>query len=278
MNNHLLLYLLYGLVAGFSEFTPVSASAHQALFPMLLRFDSAWPMLRLFVHAGALAAVLLLYWQRVNHIYNELRLVSLPPRQRKRPPDTEAILDARLISIAAIPAMIGAICSAFLFRGGTDLLWLAILLIGGAVLTYVPDYVPGGDRRTGAMAPLEGLLLGVCAGCSIIPGISRVGLMLALALLRKCNRGSILDLILLISGVMLAAMLLVDLASILISGFAGFSLLRLMGCLLAAISSFGGGIGAILMMRFLSVKTGFSGFAFYGWGLGLVSFILYLMV
>lgn len=128
------------------------------------------------------------------------------------------------------------------------------------------------------MAPLEGLLLGVCAGCSIIPGISRVGLMLALALLRKCNRGSILDLILLISGVMLAAMLLVDLASILISGFAGFSLLRLMGCLLAAISSFGGGIGAILMMRFLSVKTGFSGFAFYGWGLGLVSFILYLMV
>lgn len=278
MNNHLLLYLLYGLIAGFSEFTPVSASAHQALFPMLLRFDSTWPMLRFFVHAGALASVLLLYWQRINHIYNELRLVSLPPRQRKRPPDIEAILDARLTAIAAIPALIGAICSAFLFRSGTNLFWLAIFLIGGAVLTYVPDYVPGGDRRTGSMSPLEGLLLGVCAGCSIIPGISRVGLMLALALLRKCNRSYILDLILLISGVMLAGMALVDFSSILISGFAGFSLLRLIGCLLAAAASFGGSIGAILMMRFLAVKTGFYGFAFYGWGLGLVSFILYLMV
>lgn len=278
MNNHLLLYLVYGFIAGFSEFTPVSASAHQALFPMLLRFDSTWPMLRFFVHAGALAAVLLLYWQRVNHIYNELRLVSLPPRQRKRPPDIESILDARLMSIAAIPALIGAICSTFLFRRNADLLWLAILLIGGAILIYVPDYVPGGDRKTGAMSPLEGVLLGVCAGCSIIPGISKVGLMLALALLHKCSRSYILDLILLISGVMLVEMLLVDLASILISGFAGFTLLRLIGCLLAAIASFGGGIGAILMMRFLSVKTGFSGFAFYGWALGLVSFILYLMV
>lgn len=278
MNNHFLLYLLYGFIAGFSEFTPVSASAHQALFPMLLRLDSAWPMLRFCVHSGALASVMLLYWQRVNHIYNELRLVSLPPRQRKRPPDTEAILDARLISIAAIPALIGAICSAFFSRGGTDLLWLAIFLTGGAVLVYVPDYVPGGDRKTGAMSPLEGVLLGICAGCSIIPGISRVGLMLALALLRKCSRSHILDLILLISGVMLAENILVDFVSILVSGFSGFTLLRLIGCLLAAMASFGGGIGAIFMMRFLSVKTGFSGFAFYGWGLGLVSFILYLMV
>ena len=53
---------------------------------------------------------------------------------------------------------------------------------------------------------------------------------------------------------------------------------RFIGCMMAAAASFGGGIGAILLMRFLSVKTGFSGFAFYGWGLGLVSFILYLMV
>jgi hypothetical protein len=33
-----------------------------------------------------------------------------------------------------------------------------------------------------------------------------------------------------------------------------------------------------MMMRHLAVKTGFSGFAFYGWSLGLFSFILYLMV
>ena len=278
MNNHLLLYLFYGFIAGFSEFTPVSASAHQALFPMLLRFDSTWPILRFFVHAGALAAVVLLYWQRLNHIWHEVRLVALPPRQRKRPPDIDAVLDSRLTLMAVVPTLIGSICSAFLFRNGANLLWLATLLIFGAILIYLPDYVPGGDRKTGSMSPLEGLMLGVCAGCSIIPGVSGVGLMLALGLLLKCDRRYILDLILLISGMMLAERMLVDFVSIFAAGFAGFSLMRFIGCMMAAAASFGGGIGAILLMRFLSVKTGFSGFAFYGWGLGLVSFILYLMV
>ena len=274
----LVLYIFYGLVAGFSQFAPVSASAHQALFPMLLRFDSTWPMLHFFVHAGALAALVLLYRTRLTHIYQEMQIVALPHRKRKRPPDMDAVLDASLSIMAFIPMLIGAIFSAFLFRSGTNLLWLAIFLISGAVLIYIPDYVPGGDRKTGAMSRLEGLLLGVCAAMGMIPGVSRVGLMLAVGLLLKCERRYILDLIFLICGVMLAQLLVVDFVSIIFSGFAGFTFLRFLGCLLAAVASFGGGIGAIMMMRHLSVKTGFSGFAFYGWGLGLFSFILYLMV
>ena len=278
MNDNLLLYILYGLVSGFSEYTPVSASAHQALFSMLLKFDSYWPMLRFFVHGGALGAFVLLYWQRLNHIYQELRLIMLPPRRRKRPPDVDTVLDVRLAMMALIPAMIGAICSAFMAKADTNLFWLAFLLIGGAAAIYVPNYVPGGNLKTKAMSPLDGLLLGLCAGCSVIPGISRVGLMLAIGLLRKCDRSYILDMALLISGATLLGMMAVDMLCIPFGGFAGFSFLHLFGCLLAAAASFGGGIGAILMMRFLVVKTGFSGFAFYGWGLGLFSFILYLMV
>ncbi len=278
MNQNLLLYILYGLVSGFSEYTPLSASGHQALFPMLLKFDSNWPMLRFFVHAGAVAALVLLSRQRLMHLYQQMRLVALPPRQRKRPPDMDAVLDVRLISTALLPALVGAIASAFLAKASTSLLMLALMLLGGAVLLYVPDYVPGGNRKTGAMTPLDGLLLGLCAGCSVIPGISRVGLMLAVGLLRKCDREYILDMTLLIAGGMLAAMLPVDLFHAVFTGFSGFTFVRLLGCLLAAGAAFGGSVGAILMMRFLAVKTGFSGFAFYGWGLGLFSFMLYLMV
>ena len=278
MSHNLLLYLFYGLIAGFSELTPLSASAHQALFPMLFRFDSTWPMLRFFVHAGSLTAIVLHYRDRINHIRQEMKLVSSSPRQRKRPPDMDAVLDARFIFMSVAPALLGAICSAFLFRRGIHLLTLSVLLIAGAALIYIPDYLPGGDRKTWAMSPLEGLLMGLCAGCSIIPGVSRVGLMLVFALLRKCDRTFILDIVILISGVMLAALMLVDAFSFLISGLSGLSFLRILGCLLAACASFGGGVGAILMMRFLAVKTGFSGFAFCGWGLGLVTFVLYLMV
>lgn len=278
MNHNLLMYILYGIVSGFSEFTPLSASAHQALFPMILRFDSHWPILRFFVHAGALGAVVFLYWQRLSHIYQEMKTVSLPPKLRKRPPDMDAVLDTRLIMMALIPMLIGAICSFFTAKSNPSLLLVAIMLVVGAVLIYVPDYVPGGNRKTREMAPIDGLLLGLCAGCSVIPGVSRVGLMLSICLLRKCDRNYILDMVLMTSGVMLVGMLCVDLISILFGGFTGFSFLRFCGCILAAVASFGGGVGAILMMRFLAVKTSFSGFAFYGWGLGLFSFILYLMV
>lgn len=276
--GQLLMYIFYGLVAGFSQFAPVSASAHQALFPMLFRFDSTWPMLRLFVHGGALAALIFVYRDRLTHIYRQIRLVTLPARQRKLPPDMDAVLDASISMMAVIPMLIGAILSGILMRDGADLFGMGIRLIIGAALIYLPDYVPGGDRKTGAMTRAEGLLLGLCAAFGQITGLSQVGLMLALGLLLKCDRQYILELILLICGVLLAELMLVDLVSMIVTGFSGFTFLRLLGCLFAAASAFGGGIGAILMMRHLAVKTGFSGFAFYGWGLGLFSLILYLMV
>jgi undecaprenyl-diphosphatase len=276
--GQLLMYIFYGLVAGFSQFAPVSASAHQALFPMLLRFDSGWPMLRLFVHGGALVALIFLYRERLTHIYREMQIVTLPARQRNRPPDMDAVLDASISMMAVIPMLIGAIVSAFLPHDGARLLPMSICLMLGAVLIYVPDFVPGGDRKTGAMTRAEGVLLGICAALSIIPGLSRVGLMISLGLLLKCDRHYICELILLICGVMLAELMLIDLISIFVTGFSGFTILRFLGCILAAFASFGGGVGAIMMMRHLAVKTGFSGFAFYGWSLGLFSFILYLMV
>ena len=88
----------------------------------------------------------------------------------------------------------------------------------------------------------------------------------------------ILDLLMLICGIMLAEMMLVDLISFFVTGFAGLTLLRIVCCIFACASACGGGCGAIMLMRHLAVKTGFSGFAFYGWGLGLFSLILYLMV
>ena len=109
MNHNLLLYIFYGLVSGFSEFTPLSQSAHQALFPMVLNFDSTWPLLRFFVHLGALGGLVFLNWQKLNHFYHEIKMFSVSPRYRKRPSDVGAVLDVRLVIMAFVPMMIGAV-------------------------------------------------------------------------------------------------------------------------------------------------------------------------
>ncbi len=278
MNEHPLLYALYGLVAGFSEFVPVSASAHQMLFSKLLGFDSYRPMVMLFVHAGMLGALIFQFRKRLFHIRWELQLVSLPAKRRKRPPDIDAVLDARLVMTAAVPALLGAALSFLAEWYCQQLLLLSLLLIGGATAIYSPDYLRGGNRKIRAMSRLDGILLGLCAGLSVIPGFSAMGSMLALGLIRKCDRAYLTELSLLIFLPFLGGSMIADLIGIFVSGFSGISFAVFFGSLLAAACAFGSGIAAILLMRYLSVKIGFSGFSYYGWGLGLFSFILYLMV
>lgn len=276
--GQLLQYVFYGLVAGFSQFIPVSSSAHQKLFYLLLKFDSQQALLRLFVHGGALGAFLLFYRQKVSHIYEQFRLTGDPSGRRRRLLDMDAVLDGKLVRTACIPALIGALLSGLATRLPNELLLMAVLLILSGIVIYIPDYFPGGSRRARGAMPVEAFFLGFFAGISVVAGISAMALMLGFGLLKRFDRSYLLDLCILILGVSLVGFLATDLLGILVSGFSGFEVKNLIGCLLAAAASFGGTVGGILTMRNLAVKTGFSAFAFYNWGLGLFIFILYLML
>jgi hypothetical protein len=47
---------------------------------------------------------------------------------------------------------------------------------------------------------------------------------------------------------------------------------------LASLTAFVGSYLGITFIRFLAVKVGFSGFAYYSWGAALFAFILYLTI
>lgn len=278
MIKNMFIYLFYGFLSGFSQYTPLSASAHQGMFPMLFESYGSLHLVRFCVHIGALGAFVCMYWQRMSHIYREIKVVSLSPKLRKRPPDMNAVLEARLLLMSLPAVLIGAVCSVFVAKLDLNLFWLSIVLVIGAALIYLPDYIRGGNRTIKTLLPIEGIVFGVCAGLSIIPGVSVVGLILAIGQLRKCDRSYMLDISLLIAGLLVFFVCVTDLITLIFGGFDWLSVRVVLAGLLAAGASFGGGISAILMMRFLAVKTGFSGFAFYGWALALFCFILYIMV
>jgi undecaprenyl pyrophosphate phosphatase UppP len=59
--------LIYGLISGFSELFPISASAHNILFTMFSGFTI--PLLwRVTCHLGALLALLFFYRHQLKHI------------------------------------------------------------------------------------------------------------------------------------------------------------------------------------------------------------------
>ena len=59
---------------------------------------------------------------------------------------------------------------------------------------------------------------------------------------------------------------------------ATLSFISFLCCITAALMSFIGAYLGICMIRFIAVRVGYSGFAYYSWGLALLTFILYLTI
>lgn len=278
MDWNVLLYILYGLILGLGEILPVSPSAHGVLITFMTTWDNQQPLMLLMCHFASLVALVICLRHRIAHIRAELRIASTPPRRRKRQPDLIAVLDGRVITAICVPMAICLLLSRSAYSTFDSLPMLTLMLVISGILVYIPQFLRGANRDARHMSRKDSLILGLCAGLSAIPGISRMGALLSAGLMRGCEKHYILDVALLASIPALVVLILVDAVALITAGLAGITAMAVLYCALAAAAAFGGTWLAILVMRFLSVNAGYSVFAYYSWGLGLFSFILYLMV
>ena len=128
------------------------------------------------------------------------------------------------------------------------------------------------------LTPFDGVIFGLVSGFGILPGFSRMGAHMSVASLRGADRQHSLGMALILGIPALAAFCLLDLIWLILSGFAGISILLVLKGILAAIAAYIGTWFGITFVRFLSVKNGYSVFAYYCWGAALFVFILYLMI
>lgn len=277
MDWNLIYYLLYGFLAGMGELLPVSSAAHGYLIQLMTRFDTAQPILLLSVHFACLVAVCVYCRRRIGHIRRELKIASLPDKQRKRQPDEMAVLDAKVIFAGLIPLLTGAALSSVAYQKLAALPVLSVFLLLGGIILYIPQFLPGANKDSRSLSGMDGTILGLSAAVGVIPGISRMGTMISVGLMKGCDRSYILDIALLASVPMLLGLMIVDTVMLLMAGLT-IEAMTVVYCLIAAAAAFGGGLLAIVIMRFLSVKSNFYGFAYYNWGLALFSFLVYLMI
>lgn len=277
MDWNIVYYILYGFLAGLGELLPVSSTAHGYLIQLMSQFDTFAPALLLSVHFACFIAVCVYNRRRIGHIRRELKIASLPANKRKRQPDMVAVLDAKVILTALIPLLIGVGLSSLAFRKLGTLPAISLLLLIGGVVLYIPQYLPGANKDSRSLSRKDALMLGISGAVGVIPGISRIGTMISVGLMKGCDRGYILDIALLASLPVLLGLMIVDCVAIAMAP-AAIGLMMLLYCLLAAAAAFGGAWLAMVIMRFLSVKSNFYGFAYYNWGLALFSFLVYLMI
>ncbi len=278
MRGNIIEMFFFGLVSGLAEILPISASAHQFLLSYVCGFDGHDPVLQLSVHIAVLLALAISCRHRIAHLYRENRIAALKRGRRKRQPDSAAVADWKLMMTALTPIVIGLVLQEIMAFSLESLWVVAVFLILNGIILYIPQYMDSGNRDARNLSRVDGLLMGVLSITGILPGVSRIAAVSIFGQLRKGNRAYILDMALLLSIFWIAGLLLLDLVAIFGSAAASLGMLEALGYLLAAAAAFGGAYSAIILVRYLAVRIGFSGFTYYSWGLGFACFILYLMI
>lgn len=265
--------LIYGAISGFAEVLPISSIAHQALLLELFggKMD---PLLQLFSHLGTLIALVLAMMPMLLRMRRERRIGRTPKNRRRRQPDMITMLEIRFTKTGII-SMLVLFLAYPLVHNLYERLWLlAILVALNGIVIYIPQYLPGANKKAQSLSSLDAMIMGLCGGLGVIPGFSRVGLAMSAAMIRGTQRQYAVEVSLFITLPALLVMVLLDILSI--SG----AVITGMGLFCAICSGFLSFLTAwlaIQLMRYLAVQIGFSGFAYYCWGFALLSLILYLI-
>ena len=266
--------VIYGLLGGLFEFLPVSPDAHQALLLRLAGLGQPGYGMSLAVHIGALAAVIFSCFGKINKLALERRIAALPPRKRKRQPETVSLSELRLLKTAAIPVVLSCLLAAF-FHSYLNRFWLMVIFVVlNGVFIALPHYLTRANKDARSISPLDALLIGLCSILGILPGLSRMGILISAGSIRGMDRNFCLDFTYLLAIPWLIALCVIDIAMLILQGPAGAAFVHTLFALLA---SFGAGVAGIRMMRFLVVKNDSEGFAYYNWGLAMLAFVIYLI-
>lgn len=264
--------LLFGLISGFTEVLPVSSLAHQTLFFKVAGAEV--PILRLFARIGALAAIFTVYMPMILRLRRERRLFHLSQKRRRRQPDAVSLMELRLLRMA----MTSSVAIFLLYPLVYELyqrLWILAILVGiSGIVVYLPQFMLGANKRAETLSSLDGMLMGIGSGLGVIPGFSRVGLAASVAMVRGTQRQYAADLAVLTAIPALAIMLLLDLLSVTGVPFTAFVVFN---CATALAASFVAAWMGLSLLKFMAVRIGFSGFAYYSWGFALFTLIIYLI-
>lgn len=172
-----------GVVQGLTEFLPVSSSGHLILGRAVLGWDLGRFGLPFDVacHVGTLIAVVAFFARDVRAM-----LVALPGGLSGRPGEYERLI--RLIAIGCLPLVPVVLLFIDVIESVRSPAVVAATLALGGVGLLVAERFGAKHRTEDSITALEALLIGVAQACALIPGVSRSGATLTVAMLFGLRR------------------------------------------------------------------------------------------
>ena len=267
---------LYGLVAGFAEFVPVSSQAHQTILRYLFGETVEHTFMRIAIRLGILSALLFTSRSLLLRLKKASQLSKIPKRRRKRQPDPQAMADISFIKTACVPLLLGFFAYTYTAQWNEQLQWIALFLGVNGLLLLLPSFLPKGNKDARNMSMLDATLFGTGSILSMLPGISCVGMTSSIAIARGANTQQAYKWSLLLSIPASIGFLCFDAYWMFTLDQPELTFILFLKCVVAGIAGCFGALTAINFAKFLSVKAGLSNFCYYAWGAGLFAFILFL--
>lgn len=185
--------IILGAVQGISEFLPISSSGHLVLVPALLGIETGLAFDTI-LHIGTLVAIFTFFWKDIINLIKGFILsiidltegVDIFKRELHRVPEKRF---AWLIIVGTIPIGIMGIllkdAIETIFRGT---LFVGIFLLVTAAVLYYSERHSSGQITQKDMSFKQALIVGICQGLAVFPGISRSGSTIASGLCLGLNR------------------------------------------------------------------------------------------
>ena len=269
--------ILYGLFSGLSDILPVSAQAHRTLLLKVFGARGSGDLLELLIHLAIIAALYSGCRSTIVRMNRARRLALVPKKKRKRPLDVKSMMDMRMLRTMMIPGIIGLL----MFRKASgireNLIAVAFWLFVNGLILYIPQYLPSGNKDCRNLSRVEGLLMGLGGGVSVIPGISAVGSITSVGSVCSVDGSYCLELALLSNLMLNMGYGIYDVLGLVQNGLGTISAMILVQYIAAAAAAYGAAWLAIRVMRHLAQERNYSIFGFYCFGLSLFVFILNLI-
>lgn len=284
--------ILLGAVQGATEFLPISSSGHLKLGQALMGIQEPQLLFDIILHVGTLLSVMVFYRRDIAMVLGD-GLEGLRRATRQRSVSElvapKGVRLALLVVLATLPTgVIGVLLESVIEPEGrpspiTAPVVCGILLINGVILMTNAYFLRQERRRRAEEAPARqgtftlwsitpavALAIGVVQGIAVLPGLSRSGLTITLALALSVQRlhAARYSFLLSIPAILGALVLKFDPT---IFTASSSTLIFGVGALVAA----GVGYGCLILLTHMLERARFHHFAWYCWIVGVTGLVVW---
>ena len=182
---------LLGIVQGLTEFLPVSSSAHLILARAFFGFDADRFGLAFDVacHVGTLVAVVVYFRRELTEMVAAIPWVLRPGSLAQPERGDDSVRLIWLLTLGTLPAIAGGLLFKRDIEGSLRTpLVAAVMLALGSVLFFVAERRGAKTRGDGTLTMTETVWIGCAQAVALVPGVSRSGVTISVALLMGLRR------------------------------------------------------------------------------------------